>query len=418
METEKYIVLLENQEKKSLKKIENELQVSITSSEFLSKENRSFDVIDNDNGVLYKNLGVVVVENMDEDQLKKAVKDDSNPIIYFEKERDFFPADEMKIISELKKQSAEISNKINELEQYLNNKPIPPKNFVEMEWGLKAIGIEKALYTGKGIDVCILDTGLEMSHPDFASREVEGKSFIEGEDWNKDLNGHGTHCAGVSAGNLRGDTGKRYGIAKDCNLKIAKVLSNSGKGTTSSVVDAIDWAISKKFRILSLSLAAPVGLNEKPSVLFETIGSRALENNCLIIAAAGNDSNRPSIPKPVSAPANSQSIMAVGAIDGQMRVAKFSNGGLNPSTGGNINVCAPGVDVFSSYPKNGKNKNFYLPLSGTSMATPHVSGLAALYMEQFPDKTAKEIWEMIETHAKPIDGLKYRDIGSGLIQII
>lgn len=418
MEKERYIVLLRNQEKSALKKVEKELQVSITSSENLSKENRSFQVIDEDNSVLYKNLGVMVVENMDEHQLAKAMQNDSNPIVYFEKERDFFPADEMKIISELKKQSAELSDKIIELEKFINNKPIPAKNLVEMEWGIKSIGIEKALYTGKGIDVCILDTGLEMSHPDFSSREIEGKSFIQGEDWSKDPNGHGTHCTGISAGNLRSDTGKRYGIAKDCNLKIAKVLSDKGKGTTSSVIDAIDWAITKQFRILSLSLASPVSLNEKPSVLFETVGTRALENNCLIIAAAGNDSNRPSLPKPVSAPANSLSIMAVAAIDGQMRVAKFSNGGLNPSTGGNINVCAPGVDIFSTYPKNTKNKNYYFALSGTSMATPHVSGLAALYMEQFPDLSAKEIWEMIEKNAKPIEGLKYRDIGSGLIQII
>ncbi|MGE6395729.1 S8 family peptidase [Chryseobacterium scophthalmum] len=418
MEKERYIVLLRNQEKSALKKVERELQVSITSSENLSKENRSFQVIDEDNSVLYKNLGVMVVENMDEHQLAKAMQNDSNPIVYFEKERDFFPADEMKIISELKKQSAELSDKIIELEKFINNKPIPAKNLVEMEWGVKSIGIEKALYTGKGIDVCILDTGLEMSHPDFSSREIEGKSFIQGEDWSKDPNGHGTHCTGISAGNLRSDTGKRYGIAKDCNLKIAKVLSDKGKGTTSSVIDAIDWAITKQFRILSLSLASPVALNEKPSVLFETVGTRALENNCLIIAAAGNDSNRPSLPKPVSAPANSLSIMAVAAIDGQMRVAKFSNGGLNPSTGGNINVCAPGVDIFSTYPKNTKNKNYYFALSGTSMATPHVSGLAALYMEQFPDLSAKEIWELIEKNAKPIEGLKYRDIGSGLIQII
>jgi len=418
MEKERYIVLLRNQEKSALKKVERELQVSITSSENLSKENRSFQVIDEDNSVLYKNLGVMVVENMNEHQLAKAMQNDSNPIVYFEKERDFFPADEMKIISELKRQSAELSDKIIELEKFINNKPIPAKNLVEMEWGIKSIGIERALYTGKGIDVCILDTGLEMSHPDFSSREVEGKSFIQGEDWSKDPNGHGTHCTGISAGNLRSDTGKRYGIAKDCNLKIAKVLSDKGKGTTSSVIDAIDWAITKQFRILSLSLASPVALNEKPSVLFETVGTRALENNCLIIAAAGNDSNRPSLPKPVSAPANSLSIMAVAAIDGQMRVAKFSNGGLNPSTGGNINVCAPGVDIFSTYPKNTKNKNYYFALSGTSMATPHVSGLAALYMEQFPDLSAKEIWEMIEKNAKPIEGLKYRDIGSGLIQII
>lgn len=418
METGRYIVLLQDQQKNALKKIEKELEVSITSSEFLSKENRSYEVIDKDNGILYKNLGVLVVDNMDEDQLKSAVKNESNSIIYYEKEREFFPADELQLISELKKQSAGLAEKIAELEKYIITKPLPQKSFVEMEWGLKAIGLENANYTGKGIDVCILDTGLETSHPDFSSEEIEGKSFIDGQDWNRDPNGHGTHCSGVAAGNTRSDNGNRYGIAKDCNLKIAKVLADNGRGTTSSVIDAIDWAISKKFRILSLSLASPVKLDDQPSILFETIGERALENNCLIIAAAGNDSNRPQIPQPVSMPANSKSIMAVGAIDSQMKIARFSNAGINPSTGGNINVCAPGVDIISTYPKNAKNKNnLYYSMSGTSMAAPHVSGLAALYMEQFPDRSAKEIWELIENKARPIEGIKYRDIGSGLIQI-
>lgn len=416
MKNERYIVLLQDQQKNSLKKVEKELDVSITSSEYLSKDNRSYEIIDEDNGVLYKNLGVLVVENMNEEQLRNAVNNQSNPIVYFEKEREFFPADELKMISDLKKHSAELTDRITELEKYIANKPLPQKALVEMEWGLKAIGLENTLYTGKGIDICILDTGLELAHPDFSSREIEGKSFISGEDWNRDPNGHGTHCAGVAAGNVRIDTGKRYGIAKDCNLKIAKVLSDKGTGTTSSVIDAIDWAIAKKFRILSLSLASPVKLNETPSFLFETVGARALENNCLIIAAAGNDSNRPSMPQPVSAPANAMSIMAVAAIDGQMRVAKFSNAGLNPATGGSVDICAPGVDIISAYPKNTKNKNDYYAMSGTSMATPHVSGLAALYMEQFPDKSAEEIWQLIESKAKTIEGIKYRDIGNGLIQ--
>lgn len=417
MEKERYIVVLEDQQKSSLKKVERELDVTITSSEFLSSENRSYEVIDNDNGVLYKNLGVLVVENMDEEQLKNAVENDSNPIVYFEKEREFFSADEFSIINELKKQSTDLANKITELEKYIINKPLPQKPLVEMEWGLKALGLGNSLYTGKGIDICILDTGLDLSHPDFSGREIEGKSFIVGEDWNRDPNGHGTHCSGIAAGNIRLDNGKRYGIAKEANLKIAKVLSDAGKGTTSSVIDAIDWAITKKFRILSLSLASAVKLNDMPSPLFETVGARALENNCVIIAAAGNDSSRPSMPLPVSSPANAVSIMAVGAIDGQMKIAKFSNAGLNPSTGGNVNICAPGVDIISSYPKNSKNKSSnYYAMSGTSMATPHVSGLVALYMEQFPEKSAKEIWELIETKAKPIDGLKYRDIGNGLIQ--
>ncbi|MPN08756.1 Subtilisin DY [bioreactor metagenome] len=110
--------------------------------------------------------------------------------------------------------------------------------------------------------------------------------------------------------------------------------------------------------------------------------------------------------------------MAVAAIDNQMRIARFSNAGINAATGGNINVCAPGVDVLSSYPKKSGNSGDYALLSGTSMATPHVSGLAALYMEQFPGLNAREIWELLESKAKPIESLKYRDIGKGLIQVI
>ncbi len=361
---------------------------------------------------------MVVVDDVDEEQLTRSIADSKSPVIYFEKEREFFPADEFTFIDDLKTNVDQLKNKILELENYIRRKPIPKPAVTDLEWGLKAIGMGETQFSGKGIDVCILDTGFDVSHPDFVDRIVEGKSFIEGEDWDKDPNGHGTHCAGIACGNVRNDTGKRYGIAKDSNLKIGKVLSNNGKGTTSSIIDAIDWAITKKFRIISLSLASPVKLNEKPSVLFETVGIRALDSNCLIIAAAGNDSKRPALPVPVSAPANSLSIMAVAAIDNQMRVARFSNAGINAATGGNVNVCAPGVDVLSSYPKKSGNSGNYVLLSGTSMATPHVSGLAALYMEQFPDLNTREIWELLESKAKPIENLKYRDIGKGLIQVI
>lgn len=418
MHPEKYIVLLNNQDSSSLKKVEKEFSVSFFPSEELSKDNRSFDIIDEKNAVLYQNLGVMVVENLDINQLNAAIKNKKSPIIYFEKERDFFPATELEMLQDLKLKAAELSTKIAEIENFILNKPLPQKTLTDFEWGLKAIGLDRTQFSGKGIDVCILDTGFDISHPDFLGRNIEGKSFVEGEDWNVDTYGHGTHCTGVAAGNLRTENGKRYGIAKDCNLKIGKVLSKNGKGSTSSIIDAIDWAISKKFRVVSLSLASPVSMNEAPSPLFESVGNKALEQNCLLIAAAGNDSKRPSLPKPVSAPANSTSFIAVAAIDSQMKVASFSNAGINPTDGGNINVCAPGVDVFSSYPKNISNSVPYKLMNGTSMATPHVSGLAALYMEQFPDLSAKEIWKLLENHAKPITNVKYRDIGNGLIQII
>jgi len=417
MAANRYIVLLKDQNIKSIKRVEDEFSLSITSSELLSATNRSFEIIDNRNAVLYKYLGVMVVDGADEEHLISSVTDAASPVTYFERERDFFPADELTLLNELKSSAEELREKIGELEEYILHKPLPQLSTVELEWGLRAIGVDRTLFTGKGVDVCLLDTGFDITHPDFADRAIEGKSFIEGEEWDKDPYGHGTHCAGTACGNVRGDTGRRYGIAKDANLKIAKVLSNSGRGTTGSIIDAIDWAISQQFRVISLSLASPVKLNEKPSMLFETVGTRALNSNTLLIAAAGNDSNRPSLPKPVSSPANCASFMAVAAIDSQMRVARFSNGGINAATGGNIDLCAPGVDIVSAHPRKEGSSTYYTNKSGTSMATPHVSGVAALYMEQFPGLNAREIWALLESRAKAIENLKYRDIGKGLVQV-
>jgi subtilisin family serine protease len=130
------------------------------------------------------------------------VKSESNPIVYYEKEREFFSADELQLITELKKQSAGLTEKSQSL------KNICPISLTSKINGRNGMGTEsyrngKAQYTGKGVDVCILDTGLETSHPDFSSEEIEGKSFIDGEDWNRDPNGHGTHCAGIATGNIK-----------------------------------------------------------------------------------------------------------------------------------------------------------------------------------------------------------------------
>ncbi|MCC2589585.1 S8 family peptidase [Chryseobacterium sp. MFBS3-17] len=416
MKNEKYLVLLENQNTSALRKIEREFKVSLTSSQDLSSTHKSFDIIDDQNGVLYKNLDVVVADDLDADQLKAAVKSKDSPVIYYEKERTFLPANQQNLLDELKKTSQELSEKIAELEAFLQKKPLPQEPLTNYEWGLKAVGIDQVQLTGKGVDVCILDTGFDVSHPDFVAREIEGKSFVANENWDKDVYGHGTHCAGTAAGNVRSDNGHRYGVASECNLKIAKVLSDTGKGTTSAIIDAIDWALEKKFRIISMSLASPVQINEKPSPLFQAVGKKALENNCLLIAAAGNDSSRPGTPRPVSAPANCSSVMAVAAIDSQMRVASFSNGGINAANGGNVNVCAPGVDVLSAFPRKSGRLPYKL-MNGTSMAAPHVSGIAALLMQKFPALNAEEIWQLLEQYARPVQNLKYRDIGAGLVQV-
>ena len=126
----------------------------------------------------------------------------------------------------------------------------------------------------------------------------------------------------------------------------------------------------------------------------------------------------PSLPRPVNSPANAESIMAVAALEKSLEVASFSNGGINANNGGRIDLSAPGVGVYSSFSKNAPGNKLYETYSGTSMATPHVAGLAALYCQAFPTKSASEIWMKLEKNAKQLNTQLIRDVGNGIIQAI
>src|SRR5690606_35797663 len=193
------------------------------------------------------------------------------------------------LLNSLKKTASDLQLKLQELEMLLK-KPKRDETSIwnNSTWGLVAINMPNAQYTGKNVRVCILDTGLYSAHPDFVGRSIEGKSFISGESWDSDGNGHGTHCAGTAVGNSSGD-GKRYGVAHEADIFIGKVLSDGGSGSTSGIVDAIDWALEKNCKVISMSLGSPVGVGENPSLIFERAGEKALEKGCLLIAAAGND---------------------------------------------------------------------------------------------------------------------------------
>ena len=147
----------------------------------------------------------------------------------------------------------------------------------------------------------------------------------------------------------------------------------------------------------------------RSSRVFESVGKRALDNGSLIIAAAGNDSSRPGNVEPVSHPANCPSIMAVAALDSQLQAAWFSNGGRNPD-GGHVDIAGPGVNVDSSYPMPTRYKS----LSGTSMATPHVAGIAALYAEASGSR-GQALWNLLIQNAQRLS-LPSVDVGIGLVQ--
>jgi len=415
---QRYLVLLEDDKKSSIKKIEKELKIQLVSSVELNSEKRAFQVMSDDTGIFYKNLNIAVVDKVPTDVLNASVSDPKSPALYWEAEQEFRTADEIDLLKELKNTATDLQYKLSELEELiLDRKKDEIDIWKDTTWGNLAINMPLTNYTGKGVKLCILDTGLYGEHPDYAGRNIEGKSFIQGESWDFDGNGHGTHCTGTAAGNKSID-GKRYGIANEADLYIGKVLSDGGSGSTSGIIDAIDWALEKQCKVISMSLGSPTSIGQNPSLIFERAGERALKNGCILIAAAGNDSSRPNSLRPVSSPANAKSIMAIGAIDKAHNVAYFSNAGLNPGTGGRIDLSAPGVDVFSSYSKNANGNQSYKRLNGTSMATPHVAGVAALYWEKYPNDSASEIWLKLEKNAKDLNHLNSRDAGQGIVQAI
>ncbi len=413
----RYLVLIKDAKSQSVKKVERELNVNLVSSEELNSKNRAFQVMNDDTGIFYKNLNVAVVDKVPTSVLNTSVKNSESPVVFWEEEREFNTmVGEFDIIDQLKNDVLNIEQQINRLEEVLLEKrKNESDNWNNVTWGIDAISLRNAKQTGKGVKVCILDTGLYAAHPDFANRTISGKSFIQSEAWDYDGNGHGTHCAGTAVGFLS-DDGKRYGVANEAEIYIGKVLSDNGSGSTSSIIDGIDWALEKKCKVISMSLGAPTRVGENPSLIFENAGEKALEKGCLIIAAAGNDSKRPSTLRPVSCPANSRSIISIAAVDKTLSIARSSNAGLNSGTGGRIDLAAPGVDIFSTFSKNAPGNNLYKRLNGTSAATPHITGIAALLWEAYPNATPSEIWLKLEKNAKVLSDLHTRDIGNGLVQ--
>lgn len=277
-----------------------------------------------------------------------------------------------------------------------------------LTWGLQATRAATSTYTGQGIKVAILDTGLFLAHPDFAGRAIVSKSFIAGVTSVNDGHGHGTHCTGTACGPLQPLAGRRYGVAHKSLIHIGKVLSDQGSGSDTGILAGIDWALANKCEVVSMSLGADV---RTTSVAYETAGQRALDAGTLIVAAASNNANRSAGNYGfVGRPANSRTFMAVGALDSSLRVANFSPRDTVRAAGTAIDICAPGVAVYSAWPMPTRNNI----ISGTSMATPHVAGLAALWAQKTGARGAA-LWQQLTANARTL-ALNVADVGQGIVQ--
>jgi subtilisin len=282
-------------------------------------------------------------------------------------------------------------------------------NETELTWGLQVTKAASSRFSGRGIRVAVLDTGLDLGHPDFAGRAITSKSFINGQSV-QDGHSHGTHCIGTACGPKRPGRLPRYGVAFEAEIFAGKVLSNQGSGGDAGILAGIDWAMTNGCAVVSMSLGARVQPGQGFSQIFEQAAQRALAAGTLIIAAAGNESARPGFIAPVGHPANCPSIFAVAAVNQQMGVAPFSCGGINPQ-GGQVDIAGPGVAIISSVPRPQLTgiKN------GTSMATPHVAGIAALFAQANPQARGRALMQLLIQNARRLT-LPSRDVGAGLVQ--
>ncbi len=272
-------------------------------------------------------------------------------------------------------------------------------------WGLQATRAINSQRDGRGMRVAVLDTGMDLKHPDFAGRRIVSRSFIAGQTV-QDGHGHGTHCIGTACGS-KSNTGRRYGVAPACDIYAGKVLSNAGSGGDAGILAGIEWAIANKCQVISMSLGAVVCAT---TVAYEQVGQRALANGSLVVVAAGNSANRAAGQYScVNRPANSVSMMAVAALDSNLTIANFSARSSNIA-GGAVDIAGPGVNVYSSWPMATR----YRSISGTSMATPHVAGVTALFAQATGLRGA-QLWQMLVSRARrlPIPSL---DVGTGLVQ--
>ena len=236
-------------------------------------------------------------------------------------------------------------------------------------------------YTGDGVKVAILDSGC-IQHPDLINNIIGGKNFTsEGSetDYN-DLNGHGTHVAGIIAGN-----GKVMGVAPNAKLLILKVLDKTGNGNCQGIYDAINYAIEQKVDIINMSLGIAINVNE-----IHTMLKKAVDNNICVVCACGNEGDGKAFTDEYSYPAGYNEAISVGAIDNARVNAVFTNSNKE------VDLVAHGVNVVSTHLNYG-----YHSMSGTSQATPHVTGALALLKEYYRKTFEKEPTE-VELYAQLI----------------
>ncbi|MGE7983130.1 S8 family peptidase [Solibacillus sp. NPDC093137] len=283
----------------------------------------------------------------------------------------------------------------------------------QVPWGIKAIYNNSSLTStsgGSGVNIAVLDTGVNTSHPDLANNVEQCKDFTTAttvvNNSCTDRNGHGTHVAGSALADGGSDQGGVYGVAPDADLWAYKVLTDSGSGYSDDIAAAIrhaaDQATSTRTKtVINMSLGSSAN-----NSLISSAVNYAYSKGVLVVAAAGNSGYAQGT---IGYPGALPNAIAVAALEnvqqnGTYRVADYSSRGYASTDGdyviqqGDIEISAPGSAIYSTWYNGGYNT-----ISGTSMATPHVSGLAAKIWAQNPSWSHTQLRSNLQTRAKAVD---------------
>ncbi|MFJ1973822.1 S8 family serine peptidase [Streptomyces sp. NPDC087903] len=265
--------------------------------------------------------------------------------------------------------------------------------------------------TGDGVDVAVLDTGYDQGHPDLKDAVEDSESFVPGQDVT-DRHGHGTHVASTIAGSGAASDGTEKGVAPGVDLHVGKVLANEGYGYDSWILAGMEWAARDVHaRVISMSLGASENA-DGDTVLARAVNELSAETGALFTIAAGNDGPGA---QTVRSPGTADAALTVGAVDSSDAIAEFSSRG--PRYGDDAlkpEITAPGVGILAARSQySGNGSGYYISASGTSMATPHVAGVAALVAAAHPDWTGSRIKDALVSTAKPTPDITADDGGNG-----
>ena len=288
------------------------------------------------------------------------------------------------------------------------------KRTIDLDQSVPQIGAPQAWaagYDGKGVTVAVLDTGVDATHPDLAGRIAEARNFTDAPD-TSDTVGHGTHVASTVAGTGAGSAGKYKGVAPGAELLIGKVCPTRSC-PDSAILAGMEWA-APRARVINMSL----GDTDTPEVdpLEEAVNRLTAQTGTLFVIAAGNNGQDGG----VGSPSTADAALSVGAVDKQDNLASFSDRG--PRWDGAIKpeITAPGVGIVAALSKDSAYPVYvpgYTQLNGTSMATPHVAGAAALLAGQHPGWTATQLKAALMAAAAPNPSLSVNAQGAGRVDV-